>query len=116
MDERKRNIPASVELPERLALAVAERAEEEGRDPWDVIIDAIARYVDAGNRTVGAVTCEALRRGLTNREALDYVKRELGTDTTPDSVRWWRSKLRRDGEEVPLDAEIKRLRKRQDVE
>ena len=112
MGGRKQNLSATLGLPEHLSVALEKKAEEEGREPWDIVLDAIARYVGGpGARTVGAATCDALRQGLTNREAMDYVSREMGAETTPDSVRWWRSKLRRDGEDIPKDAEIKTRRK-----
>ena len=45
-----------------------------------------------------------LRAGKTNQDTLDVVKRRFPeANTTLASVAWYRSKLRREGENVPTD-------------
>ena len=102
----------TVALPAGLLEAAEARADQDDRRLNDVIRDALARYLGHGGwKSVGEATRDALRAGLTNQEALDAVRAEVPGGTTMDSVRWYRSKMRREGEDIPKDAEIKTRRK-----
>lgn len=55
----------------------------------------------------------ALREGLTNEEVLEKVLEDHpGASTSLASINWYRSKLRRDGEDVKTQRELKKCRQR----
>ena len=63
------------------------------------------------NRGVGRVACEALRAGMTNAEALNYVKETLpGVRTNLKCIQWYRNDLRNKGERVLSARELKAAR------
>ena len=64
-----------------------------------------------GTRGVGEIAMEAIRAGKTNDEALAAVRAELPhARTTLGNISWYRSNLRSDGENVPLNSEIGDIR------
>ena len=105
----------TVSVPEDVHEALMAECEEEGRSASDVVREVLMhRYGFNRMATVGEVAEHAIRRGLTNAEALEEVKKAIpAAKTSLDSVSWYRSQLRqrKEGDDVPTDAEIKRQRK-----
>lgn len=65
------------------------------------------------NRTsgVGREACEAIRAGMTNAEALDYVRETLpDARTTQACISWYRNHMRKQGERVMTARELKSAR------
>ena len=64
-----------------------------------------------GKFGIGEVAVRAIRAGMTNAEALSAVMAEFpGAQTTLRNISWYRSKLRSDGEDIPLDSEAEGAR------
>ena len=62
-------------------------------------------------RAIYEVAENAIRDGRTDDEALAIVKAEFPEGkTTIACIRWYRSRLRRGGEDIPLNSEVKRMR------
>lgn len=100
----------SVSLPTDVYEALVAEAEETGRKLSDIVRDAVTQHL-AGERwqNIGQVATEAIRAGATNDEALAAVRAKFPeAKTSAASIRWYRSKLRRDGEDVPTDVEARR--------
>jgi hypothetical protein len=105
-----------VSLPEHVHRLVAERAEKEGKQPGQVMREAIAKHVgaSASRRTIGGAAEEAILAGATNQEALEAVLAEFpGASTGLDSIRWYRTQLRKKHgpDRVPTDSEASASRK-----
>lgn len=68
---------------------------------------------DRARVTVGTVAREAIRKGLTNEQALAKVKAKFPkSDTTASSIAWYRNRMRQDGEDVPTARQTKRMKRR----
>lgn len=62
-------------------------------------------------RPIGVIAMEAIRAGMTNKEALAKVRAErLDAGTTIACINWYRNKLRKDGEDVPTARELRKSR------
>ncbi len=62
----------------------------------------------AEKKTVASVACAALRAGKTNEQALAEVKKAFPkAKASLNSMNWYRSQLRADGEKVPTMRELK---------
>ena len=63
-------------------------------------------------RAIYEVAENAIRDGRTDDEALAIVKAEFPEGrTTIACIQWYRSNLRRGGEDIPLNSEVKRMRR-----
>lgn len=63
------------------------------------------------SRGVGAVARDAIRRGMSNEEALEHVRAVLpDAKTNKTCIYWYRAKMRRDGEEVMTARELTAFR------
>lgn len=63
------------------------------------------------NRGVGAVARDAIRRGMSNEEALAHVLAVLpDAKTTMQCINWYRCKMRRNGEKVMMNLELRAAR------
>ena len=102
----------SVTLPNDIYDALIEEAEKTGRPQSDLIRDAIVQMLDRGPwKNIGTVAEEAIRGGSTNAEAVETVlKRFPDANTSTDSVAWYRSRLRKDGEKIPTNAQAARAK------
>lgn len=103
----------TITLPEDVYDALSAEAEEAGRKLSDVVRDAVTQLL-FGQRwqSIGEVAEAAIRAGRTNAEALEEVRsRFTEARTSPESVAWYRSRLRKLGEDVPTDVEARRSRK-----
>lgn len=60
---------------------------------------------------VGEVAREAIRLGMINDEVLNHVLETLPkANTKPTCIKWYRCKMRRDGEVVKTNRELKAAR------
>jgi hypothetical protein len=103
----------SVSIREDQYLGLEEVAEDMGINLSDAAREAINAYL-LGIHWKGTIGDEAekqIRRGLTNREVLEQVRAKFPHGATSlESVAWYRSRLRRSGEDVPTDREAKAKR------
>ena len=104
----------TVTLPEDVYDALAAEAEDTGRKLSDLVRDAVVQAL-SGERwqSIGQVAEAAIRDGRTNAEALEAVRAKFPeARTSPESVAWYRSRLRKAGEDVPTDIEARRKHSR----
>lgn len=102
----------TVTLPEDVYDALSAEAEDTGRKLSDVVRDAVTQLL-SGERwqSIGEVAEGAIREGKTNAEALEAVRARFPeANTSPESVAWYRSRLRKAGEDVMSDVEARRDR------
>ena len=101
----------SVSLREDQYLGLEEVAEDMGVNLSDAAREAINAFLlrQHWGGTIGETAEEAIKRGLTNREALDLVLLKFPhAATSLDSIAWYRSQLRKTGSEnVPTDREAR---------
>lgn len=58
--------------------------------------------------SIGSVAMDIIRKGATNQEALEAVKKQFpDSSTSLASINWYRTKLRKDGEPVKSSRELK---------
>ena len=101
----------SISLESDLYDALAEEAEESGRSLADVVRDKLRQAVLGEERRegVGELAEKLIREGLPNEEVLFQIQREIPDAQTSDaSVRWYRSQMRKRGEDVPTQVEARR--------
>ena len=109
-----RSYRMNLSLPDDLHQAVEARATDERRSLGDVIRDILRDHLlgpdaEPAVQGVGDLARRLIREGLPNAEVLERVLAEYpGASTSMDSVSWYRSALRRDGEEVPTSLEAER--------
>lgn len=97
----------SVSIREDQYLGLEEVAEDMGINLSDAAREAINAYLlgQHWQGTIGNEAEKAIRRGLTNREALELVKSKFPhAATSLDSIAWYRSRMRNSGK--PEDAEV----------
>ena len=99
-------------LPPDAYEALQAEAEDTGRKLSDIVRDTVTQYLFSERwQNIGDVAMDAIRSGASNEEALAAVHAKFpDAKTSPASIRWYRSKLRRDGEAVPTDVEARRMR------
>lgn len=102
----------SITLPKDLHDAVLVIAKASGCKPNDVICTAVTHLIaDEEGKTIGETAELAIRAGLTNAEVLAKVRARFPKgDTSLPSIVWYRSKLRKAGEEVMTNPEARRSR------
>lgn len=103
----------SVSIREDQYLGLEEVAEDMGINLSDAAREAINAYLLGihWKGTIGDAAEDAIRRGRTNQEALALVRSKFPHGATSiESVAWYRSRLRRAGEDVPTDREAKAKR------
>jgi hypothetical protein len=103
----------SVSIREDQYLGLEEVAEDMGINLSDAAREAINAYLLGihWKGTIGDAAEDAIRRGRTNREVLELVRAKFPHGATSlESVAWYRSRLRRNGEDVPTDREAKAKR------
>ncbi len=93
--------------------ALQDVAEDLNGNLSEAVREAVSTYLMEhywGN-TIGDVARRALIDGATNQEALDAVKeRYPNAATSLSSIAWYRAKLRKAGEDVLTDREIRQVR------
>lgn len=100
----------SVSIREDQYLGLEEVAEDMGINLSDAAREAINAYLlgQHWQGTIGTAAEEAIRKGLTNQGALDYVLTKFPhAATSIDSIAWYRSRMRKNGEAVVTDREAR---------
>ncbi|MEM7120549.1 MAG: ribbon-helix-helix protein, CopG family [Pseudomonadota bacterium] len=102
----------TVTLPEDVYDALTAEAEESQRKLSDLVRDAVTQLLSGDRwRSIGDVAEEYIREGLTNAEVLEAVRERFPeARTSMQSVAFYRSRLRKAGENVMSDAEARRDR------
>lgn len=103
----------SVSLREDQYLGLEEVAEDLGINLSDAAREAINAYLleTHWKSSIGQTAKELIRKGLTNQEVLAKIREKFPHGaTSPESIAWYRSKMRREGEEIPTDREAKARR------
>ena len=109
-----RSFRMNLSLPDDLHEAVEARATDERRALGDVIRDILREQLlgpdaEPAVRGVGDLARRLIRDGLPNEAVLQRVLEEYpDASTSLDSVSWYRSALRREGEDVPTSIEAER--------
>lgn len=103
----------TVTLEEDQYVGLEEVAADTGRSLSEAARDAINHYLlgEHWRDTIGKVAREAIGKGRTNEEVLDLVRARFPhARTTPASVAWYRSQMRREDPGVPTDAQARHER------
>lgn len=110
-----RSFRMNLSLPADLHEAVEAKATDERRALGDVIRDVLREHLlgpeaEPSVQGVGDLAMRLIRQGMPNQQVLEQVREEFpDASTTMDSVSWYRSALRRQGEDVPTSIEAQRL-------
>ncbi len=103
----------SVSIREDQYQGLEEVAEDLGVNLSDAAREAINSYlldVHWGN-SIGSYARKLIENGLTNKEVLEKVREKFPHGaTSPESIAWYRSKMRREGLAVVTDREAKARR------
>lgn len=103
---RKAGVPVLTNWEARAGIVPAAQPTERSRAQRKV-----PTRTKRGELTIGSVVEKAIRAGATDAEALATVRVAFpSARTTPDSIAFYRSRLRSAGEAVPTSSEIKRSR------
>lgn len=103
----------TVTLEEDQYVGLEEVAADTGKSLSEAARDAINHYLlgEHWKDTIGKVATDAIADGRTNAEVLDLVRARFPhARTTPSSVAWYRSQMRRDDPSVPTDAQARHER------
>lgn len=101
----------SIGLEEDLYTALATEAEDAGRSIADVVRDRLRESVLGGPRQerVGEMAERLLSEGLPDEEVVRRVRATLpDAQTSKESVAWYRSRLRKEGRDVPTQVNARR--------
>lgn len=107
----------TVTLEEDQYVGLEEVAADTGKSLSEAARDAINHYLlgEHWKDTIGEVAERAIREGKTNAEALELVRSRFPhARTTPASIAWYRSRLRRDDPKVPTDVQARHARGEKD--
>ncbi|MEM9899977.1 MAG: ribbon-helix-helix protein, CopG family [Pseudomonadota bacterium] len=108
MGKRRR---VAVGLEEDLHEAVQTMAEDQGRSVAEVVRDIVREAVlgEGHVEAVGETARRLLLEGLPDAEVLRRtLEQHPEANTSPESVSWYRSRMRREGLDVPSQVEARR--------
>lgn len=100
----------TVTLEEDQYVGLEEVAADTGKSLSDAARDAINHYLlgEHWKGTIGELARRCIGDGMTNSEALEAVRERFPhARTTPASVAWYRSQMRREDPHVPTDAQAR---------
>lgn len=103
----------TVTLEEDQYVGLEEVAADTGKSLSDAARDAINHYLlgEHWRDTVGETARKAIGAGKTNAEALEVVRERFPhAKTTPASIAWYRSQMRKEDPHVPTDAQARHAR------
>lgn len=103
----------TVTLEEDQYVGLEEVAADTGKSLSDAARDAINHYLlgEHWKDTVGELARRSIGEGKTNAEALEIVRKRFPhAKTTPASIAWYRSQMRREDPQVPSDAQARHAR------
>lgn len=88
---------------------LVQQAEEAARPLDDLVNELLDMKLQSKTKkTVGMVVEAAMRKGATNKQALALVRKTFpDAETSAASVSWYRTNLRKRGENVPTDQEAR---------
>ena len=101
----------SISLGAELYAALAKEAEKVDRSLADVARDKLRESLLGIGRqeTIGEMAERLIRQGLSNGEVLTAIQTERpDAKTTDASIRWYRSSLRKQGEEIPNNIDARK--------
>ncbi len=89
--------------------AIVAESERSRRSMADVVRACVSEVLLVKHsEKIGTTTERLIREGLTNAEVLAGVRAEHGPDaSSPDSVAWYRSRLRRDDPKILTEREAR---------
>ncbi len=98
-----------VMIPEEIHDQLVQQAEEAVRSLDDLVGELLAMKLQSKTqKTVGKVVEAAMRKGATNKQALALVRATFpDAETSAASVSWYRTNLRKRGEDIPTDQEAR---------
>ncbi len=104
-DSTELKVNISTELYEQLL----QEAADTSLSPDEIVTELlVARLQGKKQKTVGKVVESAMRRGATNKQALALVRTTFpDAETSAASIAWYRTNLRKRGEEIPTDQEAR---------
>lgn len=100
----------TVTLEDDQYVGLEEVAADTGKSLAEAARDAINHYLlgEHWRETIGKAAREAIARGKTNAQVLDLVRAKFPhAQTTPASVAWYRSQMRRTDPRVPTDSQVR---------
>lgn len=98
-----------VMIPQITYDQLVEQADETARTLDELVGELLEMKLQSKiQKTVGKVVEGALRRGATNKQALALARKTFpDAETSAASVAWYRTNLRKRGENVPTDQEAR---------
>jgi hypothetical protein len=98
-----------VMIPDEIHDQLVQQAEEAVRPLDDLVGELLAMKLQSKTqKTVGKVVEAAMRKGATNKQALALVRATFpDAETSAASVSWYRTNLRKRGEDIPTDQEAR---------
>ena len=99
----------SVMIPDEIHDQLVQQADEAVRSLDDLVGELLAMKLQSKTqKTVGKVVEAAMRKGATNKQALALVRATFpDAETSAASVSWYRTNLRKRGEDIPTDQEAR---------
>jgi hypothetical protein len=98
-----------VMIPDEIHDQLVQQAAEAVRSLDDLVGELLAMKLQSKTqKTVGKVVEAAMRKGATNKQALALVRATFpDAETSAASVSWYRTNLRKRGEDIPTDQEAR---------
>ena len=98
-----------VMIPDEIHDQLVQQADEAVRSLDDLVGELLAMKLQSKTqKTVGKVVEAAMRKGATNKQALALVRATFpDAETSAASVSWYRTNLRKRGEDIPTDQEAR---------
>lgn len=115
MTSRQKRI--TVTLEEDQYIGLQEVADDIGKSLSEAARDAINHYLleQHWGATIGNLARKSIGDGMTNTETLEAVRKKFPhARTTPASIAWYRSRMRRDDPDVPTDTQARHARGEKD--
>lgn len=98
-----------VTIPAELYEQLFQEAVRTSLSATEIVTDLlVGRLQGKKQKTVGKVAESAMRRGATNKQALALVRSAFpDAETSAASIAWYRTNLRKRGEDIPTDQEAR---------
>lgn len=98
-----------VTIPTELHEQLLQEAEDTSLSTDEIVTELlVTRLQGKKQKTVGKVVESAMRRGATNKQALALVRASFpDAETSAASIAWYRTNLRKRGEDIPTDQEAR---------
>ncbi|WP_422002347.1 hypothetical protein [Roseovarius mucosus] len=98
-----------VTIPAELYEQLFQEAARTSLSVTEIVTDLlVGRLQGKKQKTVGKVAESAMRRGATNKQALALVRSAFpDAETSAASIAWYRTNLRKRGEDIPTDQEAR---------